>query len=71
MFSWRPWQHKRKMACASHRVCGVTVVRPDSGDPATIVVEVLEALGAKSPCPRNLGSTDRITGMVIATRSRL
>jgi len=28
---------------------GVLVVRPDSGDPATIVVEVLEALGSKFP----------------------
>jgi nicotinic acid phosphoribosyltransferase len=28
------------------RVC-VQVVRPDSGDPATIVVQVLEALGSK------------------------
>ena len=28
---------------------GTLVVRPDSGDPATIVVEVLEALGSKFP----------------------
>ena len=29
---------------------GVLFVRPDSGDPATVVVKVLEILGMKSVC---------------------